>query len=189
MSKFFKTALSASTLLAGLALSSAASAAPLGSDCSDCVFGFTESGTMSVEVVSNSGLYHHLEFYWNPAVGDVAAVAGTTVTGAYNGGQSIYGNYTSTFNGNWTSSTTIGSTDATNYGYAGAGNTYQVVYTNPYTIDLYVEDANKASSVAAADYDTHLRFTLTPVPEPETYGMMALGLGVMGFIARRRKQA
>lgn len=28
---------------------------------------------------------------------------------------------------------------------------------------------------------------LAPVPEPETYGMMLGGLGVMGFLARRRK--
>jgi hypothetical protein len=28
-----------------------------------------------------------------------------------------------------------------------------------------------------------------PVPEPETYGMMLAGLGVLGFLARRRKQA
>ncbi len=30
---------------------------------------------------------------------------------------------------------------------------------------------------------------LAPVPEPETYGMMIAGLGVLGFLARRRKQA
>ncbi len=28
---------------------------------------------------------------------------------------------------------------------------------------------------------------LNPVPEPETYGMMLAGLGVVGFLARRRK--
>ena len=28
--------------------------------------------------------------------------------------------------------------------------------------------------------------SLTPVPEPETYGMLIAGLGLMGFIARRR---
>ncbi len=30
---------------------------------------------------------------------------------------------------------------------------------------------------------------ITPVPEPEIYAMMGLGLGLMGFMARRRKQA
>lgn len=30
---------------------------------------------------------------------------------------------------------------------------------------------------------------LNPVPEPETYGMMLAGLGVVGFLARRRKAA
>lgn len=29
----------------------------------------------------------------------------------------------------------------------------------------------------------------TPVPEPETYAMLLAGLGMVGFIARRRKQA
>jgi hypothetical protein len=29
---------------------------------------------------------------------------------------------------------------------------------------------------------------LAPVPEPETYGMMMAGLGILGFLARRRKQ-
>jgi hypothetical protein len=30
--------------------------------------------------------------------------------------------------------------------------------------------------------------SVTPVPEPEIYAMMGLGLGLMGFVARRRKQ-
>ena len=30
---------------------------------------------------------------------------------------------------------------------------------------------------------------LNPVPEPETYGMMLAGLGVLGWLARRRKAA
>ena len=29
-------------------------------------------------------------------------------------------------------------------------------------------------------------YLLTPVPEPETYAMFLAGLGLMGFIARRR---
>jgi hypothetical protein len=28
---------------------------------------------------------------------------------------------------------------------------------------------------------------VTPVPEPETYAMMLAGLGMLGFMARRRK--
>ena len=30
---------------------------------------------------------------------------------------------------------------------------------------------------------------LTPIPEPETYAMLLAGLGLMGFVARRRKQS
>ena len=31
------------------------------------------------------------------------------------------------------------------------------------------------------------RFSITPVPEPETYALMLAGLGVVGFVARRRR--
>jgi hypothetical protein len=31
-------------------------------------------------------------------------------------------------------------------------------------------------------------YLLTAVPEPETYAMLLAGLGLMGFVARRRKQ-
>ena len=30
--------------------------------------------------------------------------------------------------------------------------------------------------------------TLAPVPEPETYAMMLAGLGMLGFMARRRRK-
>ena len=32
-------------------------------------------------------------------------------------------------------------------------------------------------------------FVLSPVPEPETYAMLLPGLGLMGFMTRRRKTA
>ena len=34
-----------------------------------------------------------------------------------------------------------------------------------------------------------VNFTAAPVPEPEIYAMLAVGLGLMGFVGRRRKQA
>ncbi len=62
-----------------------------------------------------------------------------------------------------------------------------------------------APSIVAGTYDLRVNGTLTgsaggtyggtmsavaaPVPEPETYAMMLAGLGLMGFMARRRKQA
>jgi len=30
-------------------------------------------------------------------------------------------------------------------------------------------------------------YSLAPVPEPETYALMLAGLGLVGFMARRRK--
>jgi hypothetical protein len=37
-------------------------------------------------------------------------------------------------------------------------------------------------------YNLSSMTVMAPVPEPETYSMMALGLGMMGVVARRRKQ-
>jgi hypothetical protein len=36
--------------------------------------------------------------------------------------------------------------------------------------------------------DASDRLPPTSVPEPETYAMLLAGLGLMGFVARRRKQ-
>ena len=46
-------------------------------------------------------------------------------------------------------------------------------------IDGYV------ASSAGGSYSGNL--AVTPVPEPETYGMLLAGLGLVGFMARRRK--
>ena len=35
---------------------------------------------------------------------------------------------------------------------------------------------------------TNMRFVVTAVPDPEIYAMMVVGLGVLGFVARRRKK-
>jgi hypothetical protein len=41
-------------------------------------------------------------------------------------------------------------------------------------------------NAGAAAYGGNL--TVTPIPEPEIYAMMAAGLGLMGFVARRRQR-
>ena len=38
-------------------------------------------------------------------------------------------------------------------------------------------------------YTSNVNLALAPVPEAETYAMMAAGLGLLGFMARRRKNA
>jgi len=43
--------------------------------------------------------------------------------------------------------------------------------------------ANLTGTASSASYS----ITLLPVPEPETYAMLLVGLGLMGAIARRRK--
>jgi hypothetical protein len=51
--------------------------------------------------------------------------------------------------------------------------------------DYYIRVDGKMVSNAGASFGGAVM--LAPVPEPETYGMMLGGLGVLGFLARRRK--
>lgn len=48
---------------------------------------------------------------------------------------------------------------------------------------IYATDSSLGSSYAS------VRGFAAPVPEPETYAMLLAGLGLMGAVARRRKQA
>jgi hypothetical protein len=59
---------------------------------------------------------------------------------------------------------------------------YNVSYTgaSPFALHLFGSDLAGAS-VYSGDV------TVTAVPEPETYALMLAGLGLMGFIARRRR--
>lgn len=50
------------------------------------------------------------------------------------------------------------------------------------TLNLYYFDSNFGDNTGS------ITATVTAVPEPETYTMLLVGLGVMTFVARRRKQ-
>jgi hypothetical protein len=51
--------------------------------------------------------------------------------------------------------------------------------------DYYLQVSGNMVSNTGASFGGAVM--LAPVPEPETYGMMLGGLGVLGFLARRRK--
>lgn len=60
-------------------------------------------------------------------------------------------------------------------------------YDNLAAGTYYVQVSGGVMSNAAGKY--YADIALAPVPEPETYGMMLAGLGLVGFMARRRKKA
>lgn len=52
----------------------------------------------------------------------------------------------------------------------------------------FIMDGNYMLAIANETSGTTTLYTLAPVPEPEIYAMMAAGLGLIGFTARRRKK-
>ena len=77
------------------------------------------------------------------------------------------------------------------------------VYSNTFSYSNILSDYRGFNTWTLKGYDTYnlslfVDFALTgvtltdpsqPVPEPETYGMMLTGLGVVGVVVRRRKRA
>ena len=56
-------------------------------------------------------------------------------------------------------------------------------------VDVYSLSGCSANGLANTSRGQVTQFDVTPVPEPETYAMMLAGLGLLGFVARRRKQS
>ncbi len=59
--------------------------------------------------------------------------------------------------------------------------------TNLQSGNYYLQVSGKVTGNKGGTYGGDL--TLLPVPEPETYGMMLAGLGLLGFMARRKRAA
>lgn len=58
---------------------------------------------------------------------------------------------------------------------------------------LFAVNWKGVDEIRFSGYSSHivvdnLQLKITPVPEPETYAMLMAGLGVMGFVARRRRE-
>lgn len=71
---------------------------------------------------------------------------------------------------------------------AGESVSWTATFANPVTFEghqfaLHVQGLTSAEGGGAWYTNT------SPVPEPETYGLMLSGLGLIGFIARRRKKS
>lgn len=95
----------------------------------------------------------------------------------------------------------MGSNDDLNT-FVGAGGSY-IDFTPGWSYDSFIQRVSVAPGtyyveVGRSVFDATYpllngdRYTLqvqVPVPEPETYAMMAAGLAVMGFLGRRRKKA
>jgi hypothetical protein len=217
MLKFSKSAISTAVTVAALAFSGSASAlATFGTGQNNSLFGWDTAGTVSMDVLLNKGLYHHLTIFYNPNAsynlapdivepGDPAKL--NVFSGASYNGSGFLINLKSTYDfatdspsvdpNDTVTTVSIGGEapwTAQNSGYdkSRGGNIYYATSTTLNVIDLYIEDATAwGTDVNQEDYDIHLRFTFTPapVPEPASMALAMAGLGVMGAVARRRRGA
>jgi hypothetical protein len=65
-----------------------------------------------------------------------------------------------------------------------------VVFTGSnYVLDYHATAPADSLNFASVKYALHLEGTLVPVPEASTYGMMLAGLGLVGFMASRRRKS
>lgn len=116
----------------------------------------------------------------------VSSISRTAATGLDISGLSLFrvGGGTGTGTGGTGMDTLISSGTQVN---KGAMDVWSVSSSNLSAGDYYLLVSGNMVSNTAASFGGAVM--LAPVPEPETYGMMLAGLGVLGFLARRRKQA
>jgi hypothetical protein len=96
--------------------------------------------------------------------------------------------YSGTSTGNsGTAATMIGTT----FSFAG-GNAVTTTYSNLAAGNYFFEVTGNATGVLGADYDLNINANtpggpLPGVPEPANVALLLAGLGLMGFVARRRR--
>lgn len=129
----------------------------------------------------------------------------TNWTGGFNATHTA-GAFTDTFNFVNFNGKGLAAGFAANYAYKGHDINFTSATLNGVTLDL--TNSGKESSVrfedlvvdgalslvisgvsiGSASYAGTLDLVAAPVPEPATYGMMLGGMGLLAFVARRRKQ-
>ncbi|MYM22026.1 PEP-CTERM sorting domain-containing protein [Duganella sp. FT135W] len=57
-----------------------------------------------------------------------------------------------------------------------------------YTWTVWSIDSRVAGLGRLADFAPDVNIKVSPIPEPETYAMLGVGLGMLGFVARRRSR-
>jgi hypothetical protein len=96
--------------------------------------------------------------------------------------------------GHWLGSGAVASFDGlrNNFSFGNAASYFYVIpWSNPVVSDAAQAFTPRTGYVNYynGNYNaSNWHVAAVPVPEPETYAMLLAGLGLMGFVARRRKQ-
>ena len=142
----------------------------------------------------NAGLIGEASAVFNPARGDFldtinfSIAAPSDLTAAATSLKLSFASFTFLDIANltvnlWNNSHPNGSVNYGSFAGNGTGYTFNLPAAGNYHIDI----TGVATGIHGGTYGVAL--SAAPVPEPETYAMLLAGLGVMGAIARRRKQA
>jgi hypothetical protein len=65
----------------------------------------------------------------------------------------------------------------------------EVLFGDGGKFKIVMDDISFDANGQTVDQNYHIEMVTAPIPEPETYALMLAGLGRVGFMARRRKQA